>query len=89
MGLVFLIILGLTLGWLSAIVLRPRGRDGLLVYMVSGMMGSLIAGVLVNPLVGNSNLLNGQYSAQALLVGLAGAIIVLLSVHLLRDRELR
>ena len=89
MGLVFLIILGLIIGWVSAIMLRPRGRDGLLVYMVAGMMGSLIGGVLVNPLVGNTNLLNGQYSAPALLVGLAGAVIALLSVHLLRDKELR
>ncbi len=89
MGLVFLIVLGLILGWLSAIVLRPRGSDGVLVYMVAGMMGALIGGVLVNPLVGNTNLLNGHYSAPALLVGLAGAVIVLLSVHLLRDGQLR
>ncbi len=89
MGLVFLFILGLILGWVSAIVLRPRGRDGVLVYMVAGMMGALIGGILVNPLVGNTNLLDGHYSAQALLVGLGGAIIVLFSVHLLRDRELR
>lgn len=89
MGLVFLIILGLILGWVSAIVLRPRSRDGLLVFLVSGVMGSLIGGVLVNPLMGNTNLLSGQYSVQALIVGLAGAIIAPLSVHLLRERELR
>ena len=43
---------------------------------------------LISPLIGGSNLLDGQYSVDSLLLALTGSVAVLLLVNLWRDGEL-
>ncbi len=89
MGLIFLVGLGSVLGWLAAIIARTRSSHGLMVNVVAGITGALIAGLLVNPLTGQGNILSGRYSAETLLVCLGGSLVLLISVNLLRCGELR
>lgn len=89
MGLVFLIVIGAMLGWLAAIIARADSASERRRNILIGIAGALVAGLVVNPLLGQSNLLDGQYSIDALLIALTGSVAVLLAVNLLRDRELR
>jgi uncharacterized membrane protein YeaQ/YmgE (transglycosylase-associated protein family) len=89
MGLVFLIVIGGMLGWLAAIIARAEGAQAHARNILIGIAGALITGLVVNPLIGGSDLLAGQYSVDALLSALIGSIAVLLAVNLWRDRELR
>jgi uncharacterized membrane protein YeaQ/YmgE (transglycosylase-associated protein family) len=89
MGLLFLLLLGMAMGWLATIILQTGEKSTLLVNVVSGVGGALIAGSVINPLIGMGNVLQGGYSAEALLASLAGAIVLLVAVNLLRYREMR
>ena len=87
MGLVFLVVIGAILGWLAAIIARTESLQGLLLNLGGGIGGALIAGLVVHPLLGGGDLLAGNYSVDGLLTALAGAIVLLLAVNLLRDDE--
>lgn len=89
MGLVFLIVIGGMLGWLAAIIVRAESGAARLRNILIGIAGALVTGLVVNPLVGGSNLLEGQYNIDALLIALTGSVAVLLAVNLWRDGELR
>ena len=89
MGLVFLIVIGGMLGWLAAIIVRAESARARLRNMLIGIAGALVTGLVINPLIGGSSLLDGHYGVDALLIALAGSVGVLLAVNLWRDAELR
>lgn len=89
MGLVFLIVIGGMLGWLAAIIVRAESGAARLRNILIGIAGALVTGLVINPLIGGSDLLKGQYNIDSLLIALGGATIVLLAVNLWRDGELR
>jgi uncharacterized membrane protein YeaQ/YmgE (transglycosylase-associated protein family) len=89
MGLVFLIVIGAMLGWLAAIIANAGTTVARARNIMIGIAGALVAGLVVNPLIGGNDLLAGQYSVEALLIALVGSVGVLLAVYLWRDRELR
>lgn len=88
MGLVFLIIIGGMLGWLAAIIVRADSGPARLGNILIGIAGALVTGLVINPLIGGSNLLEGQYSIDSLLLALIGSVVLLLAVNLWRDGEL-
>jgi uncharacterized membrane protein YeaQ/YmgE (transglycosylase-associated protein family) len=88
-GLVFLIVIGGMLGWLAAIIARAETGASRLRNILMGIAGALVAGLVINPLIGEGSLLEGQYDIDALLIALTGSVAVLLAVNLWRDRELR
>ena len=88
MGLVFLIVIGGMLGWLAAIITRADSGAARLRNILIGIAGALVTGLVIGPLIGGSNLLEGQYSVDSLLLALSGSVVVLLLVNLWRDGEL-
>jgi uncharacterized membrane protein YeaQ/YmgE (transglycosylase-associated protein family) len=87
MGLVFLVVVGGMLGWLAAIVMRMEDTRGIAQNVAVGIAGALVAGLVVHPLLGGGNLLEGRYSVDSLLTALFGSIVVLIAVNLLSHRE--
>ncbi|HEU4650212.1 MAG TPA: GlsB/YeaQ/YmgE family stress response membrane protein [Croceibacterium sp.] len=88
MGLVFLIVIGAMLGWLAAIITRADSAAAKLRNVLTGVAGALITGLVINPLVGGSDLLDGQYGIDSLVLALTGSVVVLLLAHVWRDGEL-
>ena len=86
MGLVFLVVIGGMLGWLAAIIARAETGAARMRNILIGVAGALVAGLAVNPLLGEGNLLDGQYSVNALLVALAGSVALLLALNLLGEQ---
>lgn len=89
MGLIFLLLSGMALGWMATIILQTGEKSRLLVNILAGIGGALLAGILLNPLIGLGDLIGGRYKEEALLAALAGAILLLVAVNLLRDGEMR
>ena len=89
MGLVFLVVVGGMLGWLAAIIMRCEDTRGMGLNVAVGIAGTLVAGLIVHPLLGGGSILEGRYSVDGLLTALLGAVAVLLAVNLLRDRHAR
>jgi uncharacterized membrane protein YeaQ/YmgE (transglycosylase-associated protein family) len=89
MGVVFLVVVGGILGWLAAIIMHTEDPRGVLFNVAAGMGGALATGLVVAPMLGLGSVLEGQHSIAGLLTALAGAIVLLFAVNLLRTRELR
>lgn len=89
MGLIILLIVGGLIGWLASIVMRTDGQQGILLNIVVGIVGALLAGFLLNPLIGGGNIMSGDFSGSALLVSFLGAVVLLAIVNLFRRGSMR
>src|SRR5262245_16486868 len=89
MGLIILLIIGGVLGWLASMVMRTDGQQGILLNIVVGIVGALLAGLLLNPLIGGGSIMNGDYSLSSLLVSFLGAVVLLAIVNLIRRGSVR
>jgi len=87
MGLVFLLVIGGLLGWLAAIIMRAETRRGIAFNIAAGIAGALVAGLVIGPLLGRGNLLEGTYSVDGLLVAFAGTVLFLFLVNMFRGRD--
>jgi uncharacterized membrane protein YeaQ/YmgE (transglycosylase-associated protein family) len=69
--------------------MKTDAQQGLVLNVVVGIVGALIGGWLLSPLVGAGTLNQGDFSLPGLLVSLVGAIILLFVVNLIRRRAPR
>ncbi len=84
MNYVVWIIAGAVIGWIASLLMRTNSRQGLLMDIVVGIAGAFLAGLVLTPLVGISTINQNNFSLPALLVSLAGAIVLLAIVKLFR-----
>jgi uncharacterized membrane protein YeaQ/YmgE (transglycosylase-associated protein family) len=89
MGLIVLIIVGGILGWLASMVMRTDGQQGIFLNIVVGIVGALLAGFILNPLIGGGNIMNGDLSMSSLLVSFLGAVVLLAIVNMFRRGSVR
>ncbi len=89
MGLIILILVGGIIGWLASMVMRTDAQQGVLLNVVVGIVGALLAGFILNPLIGGGNIMNGDLSAQSLIVSFLGAVVLLAIVNLVRRGSVR
>lgn len=89
MGLIILILVGGVLGWLASMVMRTDGQQGILLNVVVGIVGALLAGFLLNPLIGGGNIMAGDFSVSSLLVSFLGAVVLLAIVNFFRRGSVR
>ena len=88
MGIIIWLVVGGVVGWLASIVMRTDGQQGLLLNVVVGIVGALLAGFVVSPLLGIGTI-NQGLSMGSFLVSLLGAIILLAIVNLFRRGSVR
>lgn len=89
MNLLLVLIVGGLIGWVASIVMRTNAQQGILLNIVVGIVGALLAGFLLSPLFGIPNILQGSFSLSAMLVSLLGAVILLAVVNLFRRGTVR
>jgi uncharacterized membrane protein YeaQ/YmgE (transglycosylase-associated protein family) len=89
MTFIIMIIVGGILGWLASILMRTDGQQGILLNIVVGIVGALLAGFLVTPLLGGAPITSGSFSAMSLLSSFIGAVILLAIVNLFRRGSVR
>lgn len=73
------VIIGLIAGWLANVILR--GDGGILSYIVSGLIGSIVGGILVR--VSGIKLNLGNPIVDQIVVAAIGAIIVVLIARII------
>ena len=88
MSLIIWLIVGGIVGWLASLVMRTDGQQGIILNIVVGVVGALLAGWLVSPLVGVGTI-NQGISIATVVVSLIGAIILLAIVNLFRRGRAR
>jgi uncharacterized membrane protein YeaQ/YmgE (transglycosylase-associated protein family) len=89
MGLIILLVIGGVIGWLASLVMRTDGQQGILLNVIVGIVGALLAGFVLNPLVGGGNIMAGDFSVSSLVVTFVGAVVLLAIVNLVRRGSMR
>jgi uncharacterized membrane protein YeaQ/YmgE (transglycosylase-associated protein family) len=89
MSLIILLVVGGVLGWIASMIMRTNGQQGIILNVVVGIVGALLAGFLLNPLIGGGNIMSGDLSMSAILVSLLGAVVLLAIVNLFRRGSVR
>jgi uncharacterized membrane protein YeaQ/YmgE (transglycosylase-associated protein family) len=86
--LVWLVIGGLV-GWVASMIMRTDGQQGIFLNVVVGIVGAVIGGYFISPMLGSSTINQGNFSIAGLFVSLVGAVILLAVVNLLRRGRAR
>lgn len=82
------LILGVVIGYLGSLIMRSDADRGAVVSTAAGILGALLAGRLLGPLLGGAPS-QGFFRLSALLVSLLGAIVLVGLVNLLRRGRIR
>lgn len=83
------IILGGVIGWLASIVMRTNAQQGLLLNIIVGIVGAMLAGYLISPLLGAATINQNDFSIAGLFVSFLGAVVLLAIVNLIRRGRIR
>ena len=86
---ILIIIVGGILGWLASIVMRTDAQQGLLLNIVVGIVGAVLGGLLLAPMIGGGSITSGSFDIMSLLVSFLGAVILLAIVNLFRRGRVR
>ena len=89
MNIVIWLVMGAILGWVASLLMRTDARQGLITNVVVGVVGALLGGWIVGPMIGGGNINQGDFSAKSLLVSLLGAVVLLAIVNLLSRARAR
>ena len=89
MGLIILLVVGGVIGWVASMIMRTDGQQGIFLNVVVGIVGALLAGFVLTPLIGGAPITSGVISVQSIIVSLLGAIVLLAIVNLFRRGAVR
>lgn len=84
MNFIIWLVVGGLVGWIASMVMGTNAQQGMFLNVIVGIVGALLGGWLISPLVGIPTINQNAFSAGALLVSLVGAVILLFIVKLLR-----
>jgi uncharacterized membrane protein YeaQ/YmgE (transglycosylase-associated protein family) len=88
MNLIIWLVVGGVIGWLASIVMKTDAQQGMLLNVVVGIVGALIAGFLIAPMFGTGTINTSDFSLSGLVVSFVGAVVLLAIVNLFRRRSL-
>lgn len=89
MNVIIWLVVGGLIGWLASRIMNTDAQQGIGLNIVVGVIGALLAGWLITPLVGGSTINQGNFSLSGLVISLLGAIVLLAIVNLFRSGRIR
>jgi uncharacterized membrane protein YeaQ/YmgE (transglycosylase-associated protein family) len=89
MNLLIWLVVGGVIGWLASLIMRTDAQQGILLNVVVGIVGALLGGWLISPLLGVGTINQSSFSIGSLVVSLIGAVILLAIVNLFRRGSVR
>ena len=81
--IIWLVVGGL-IGWIASMIMRTDAQQGIFLNIIVGIVGAMLGGWFISPLVGVGTINQGAFSIGALVVSLLGAIVLLAIVNLVR-----
>jgi uncharacterized membrane protein YeaQ/YmgE (transglycosylase-associated protein family) len=89
MTIILILVIGGVLGWLASMVMRTDAQQGIILNIVVGIVGAVLAGFIVTPLIGGAPITSGAFDARSLIASFVGAVILLAIVNLFRRGAVR
>ncbi|MBC7501713.1 MAG: GlsB/YeaQ/YmgE family stress response membrane protein [Herminiimonas sp.] len=84
MNFLIWIVVGGIIGWLASMVMRTNAQQGMFLNVVVGIIGAMLGGWLIAPLLGQGTINSNDFSLGGLAVSFIGALILLAIVNLVR-----
>ncbi|MGE8286611.1 MAG: GlsB/YeaQ/YmgE family stress response membrane protein [Stenotrophomonas sp.] len=84
MGIIVWLIVGGIVGWLASLIMRRDAQQGIILNIVVGIIGAMIAGFLFN-----RGSINAAITLQSFVLSLLGAVILLAIVNLFTRKSIR
>ena len=84
MNLIIWLVVGGLIGWVASLIMKTDAQQGMFLNIVVGVVGALLGGWLLSPMLGAGTVNQGDFSLMGLLVSLGGAIVLLFVVNLVR-----
>ena len=89
MNFIIWLVVGGIIGWLASMLMKTDGQQGIILNVVVGIVGAMLGGWLISPLVGVGTINQSSFSMPALVVSFIGAVILLAIVNLFRRGSVR
>lgn len=89
MNLIIILIVGGVIGWLASIVMRTDAQQGIFLNVVVGIVGALLAGVILSPFIGGAPITSGALDMRSLITSFLGAVVLLGIINLVRRGSVR
>lgn len=89
MNLLIWLIVGGVIGWLASLVMKTDQQQGIVLNIVVGIVGAMLGGWFISPLVGVPTINQDVFSIASLGVSLIGAILLLAIVNFFRRGRAR
>ena len=83
MGIIIWLIIGGIVGWLASIIMKRDGQQGILLNIIVGIVGALIAGFLFGGGI------NEAITVRTFIFSLIGAVILLAILNLFTRKSIR
>ena len=84
MNIIIWLVIGGLIGWVASIVMRTDAQQGPFLNVVVGIVGAVLGGCFLSPLVGVSTINQSNFSLAGLIVSFVGAVALLAIVILVR-----
>ncbi len=89
MNFILWLIVGGIIGWIASKIMNTDAQQGIGLNIVVGIIGALLAGWLITPMIGGGTINQGDFSLSGLIISLLGAIVLLAIVNLFRRGRAR
>jgi uncharacterized membrane protein YeaQ/YmgE (transglycosylase-associated protein family) len=89
MNFIIWLVVGGIIGWLASIIMKTNAQQGLFLNVIVGIVGSLLGGWLISPLIGAGTINQSDFSIAGLFVSLVGAVLLLAIINLFRSGKAR
>jgi uncharacterized membrane protein YeaQ/YmgE (transglycosylase-associated protein family) len=89
MNFILWLIVGGILGWIASKIMHTDAQQGIVLNIIVGIVGALLAGLLLAPLFGVGTINQRDFSLASLFFSLLGAVILLAIVNLVRRGTVR
>jgi uncharacterized membrane protein YeaQ/YmgE (transglycosylase-associated protein family) len=89
MNVIVWLAVGGVIGWLASLVMKTDNQQGLLLNVVVGIAGAVLAGWVISPLVGGGTINQANFSPTSLIVSFLGALVLLAVINLFRRGAVR
>lgn len=87
MGIIVWLVMGGLVGWIASMIMGTKEQQGIILNVVVGIVGAVIGGWLIGPLLGAGSI-NSGITVMSFIVSLIGAVILLAIINFFQRRSI-
>ena len=82
MNIIVWLVVGGLIGWIASRIMNTDAQQGIILNVVVGIVGAMLAGFVIAPMLGHGTINQNDFSVIGLVVSLIGSVVLLAIVNL-------